>query len=77
MQRSSHEGRVRAGGGSESVRVGRQNCCHMVRDGDSSARLNEEALWGPLWAKGRAGTQLGKSWVSAVAGVLVKGSGQH
>lgn len=49
----------------------------MVRDGDSSARLNEEALWGPLWAKGRAGTQLGKSWVSAVAGVLVKGSGQH
>ena len=60
MQRSSHEGRAGAGGGSESVRVGRQSCCHMVKDGDSSARLNEEVLWAcsgqragrePSWAR--------------------------
>ena len=32
---------------------------------------------GLLWAEGRAGAQLGKSWVSAVAGMLMKGRGQH
>ena len=46
-----------------SVGVGRQNCCHVVRkargrDGDSSARLNEEVLWGPLRAEGRGAAQL-------------------
>lgn len=44
-----------------SVSIGRQNCCHVVRDGDSSARLNEEVLWGPLRAEGRGAAQLGMS----------------